>query len=195
MMESRMVALIKKIRKERMLLHYSRFLEILKERKTMTFKEIITLKGIPFTRSILINLVKNGIIDRVKTSRGTRYYYTNISEKFHEMIKSEINMIIEEEKPKVLSLTNMEWVIRTILKIRDEGYDRFNKGLFFKKLYELIEELETKGYHVIKPKIVSVDRCLRSAVELGFLERRGTKQRPIYIINDGKIKEMIFYAL
>ena len=182
---------VHQIEKERTIQYYYDFLKHLEANKTLTFKDIIGLKEIPNRRSILIRLVKLGALHKIKTQKGTRYIFTSTTKKLLELIENELSKFDKLVKPKVLTMSNMEWVIRTIIKIRDEGYTEFNKGLFFKKFYELIEELERKGYVFTRPKIVSIDRCLRMAVTLGYLERRGTKQKPIYIINESKLLELM----
>jgi len=173
---------LNKIRKERSLLKYYKVLKTLQEKKLLRSAEI--------ERSVVLRLYRVGAVRRIIV-RGRTYYM--ITEKGRELLRrlsDELDRLDTLIKPKALTMTNMEWVIRTIIKLHEEGIETFNKGLFFKKLYELIDELNRKGYVFKKPLLVSIDRCLRMAVELGLLERSGSKKNPRYTITPELMKKV-----
>jgi len=186
-LEESIKTLVRELEKERVLDQYYNFLKEFKNRRSITYRESLKLGYWP----MLLRLMRLGLIRKVKTKVRTVYVFTEETQKLLDLVEEEINKYDRLVKPKPLVMSNMEWVIRTLIKLWEEGITQFNKGLFFKKFYELIEELEMKGYIFTKPKLVSIDRCLRLAVELGYLTRRGSKQKPIYIINESEILSIL----
>jgi len=182
--------LVRRIVREKRVLDYYNFLKEVKRRGIISFGDLCKLKNVRNPRGVFQRLIWFGAFKRLETYRGKRYMLSERGEELLnalERISKNFDKLVKRE---MFDITNMEWVLRVIMRLHEKGVKSFKKGLFFKTLYEYIDELERKGYVVVKPKLVSIDRCLRFAVELGYLARAGTKQDPTYIINEEKLQEM-----
>ena len=176
--------LFRKIRKYHQERYYVKVLSFILQRKTVYFKELLEIDGVFGIRSIILNLVKHEAVARHKTSQGTLYIATSKTQKLLDMLIEWSKKYYKIDEHKILKFTLKDWCLNVIADLKREGIKSFNKSLFFKKLYEIIEEYEKEGYHFQRPKLVSIDRVLRQLVSEGVLEREGTKRRPYYIIKE-----------
>jgi len=176
--------LVRRIVREKRVLDYYNFLKVVKRRGIISFGDLCKLKNVRNPRSVFQRLIWFGAFKRLETYRGKRYMLSERGEELLMALEDIVKNFDELVKRELLVKCNMEWVLDTIRRLRDKGVKMFNKGLFFKELYDYIDELERKGYIVVRPKLVSVDRCIRYAVEYGYLKREGSKQKPVYIISE-----------
>jgi len=176
--------LVRKIKRNHQERQYIKVLTYLLNRRLVFYSEIWEIEGVKRVWSIFLNLLKHGIIAKHKTVSGTVYIPTSKTKQLLEMLIEDSKKYYRLDSQKILKFTLKDWCLNVIAELHKEGIRSFNKALFFKKLYEIIESYEKEGYHFQRPKIISVDRVLRQLVSEGVLEREGTKRRPYYIIKE-----------
>ena len=162
-------------------------LDYIIKKRVAYYKDIINDINIPTIRSILLNLKRYDAIATHKTSKGTLYIATRKTRQLLETLSQKRKRTRVIDPKMLINWGVFEWLLQTLALLRKEGITMFSKGLFFHKLYEMCDRLEREGYIFERPKLVSVDRCIRYAVEWGILERKGSHKNPLYVINEEKL--------
>lgn len=203
-MQTRMHEFFRSIVKQGLVLDFNIVVKEILRKGFATYREILAMKNVGKPRSVILRLIREDLVKREQTRRGTIYIKTSKLEYLNKLL----DLYFEKRKPTptisftnqtrgksegqgklelpktILKLKVMEWVSLVLDKFLEEGRRSFTKEEFFRKAYEIYKEYKEQGIIEKGYNPRSLDRALRKAVELGWLDRSGPRRHPIYTITE-----------